>query len=141
MSEHQISRRHAVTGAAGAAVALPLLAACGASPDDGAAAGPTSRPSGPIDLGPTSAVPVGGGKIYAEENVVVTQPTSGTFKAFSATCTHQGCQVASVKDGTIHCPCHLSEFSITDGSVKGGPAPKPLPVVAVTVDGGNLTLS
>lgn len=99
------------------------------------------RPSAPVSLGPTSEVPVGGGKIFAEDDVVVTQPTAGQFKAFSATCTHLGCLVASVSGGVIHCPCHLSEFSIVDGSVKGGPAPKPLPEVTVTVANGNLTLS
>lgn len=144
MSEHQLSRRRAVAGAAGtigAVVALPLLSACGSGADDGAAVGPTQRPSGPVDLGPASAVPMGGGRIYAEENVVVTQPSAGIYKAFSATCTHAGCQVATVKDGLIHCPCHLSEFSIADGSVKGGPAPKPLPSLPVTEADGRLTLS
>ena len=121
-------------------VLLPMLSACGGTPTSGAVAGPTKRPSGPVSLGPSSDVPVGGGKIYAADNVVVTQPTAGTFKAFSATCTHQGCQVATVTHGTIECPCHLSEFSIVDGSVKGGPAPSPLPAVPVTVTNGTLTL-
>lgn len=140
MSE-QVSRRRAVTGTATAVVLLPVLNACGSTASSGAAAGPTERPTGPVTLGPASEVPVGGGKIFAEDNVVVTQPTAGAFKAFSATCTHRGCQVASIANGTIECPCHLSEFSIVDGSVKGGPAPKPLPPINVSLTGEQLVIS
>jgi len=57
---------------------------------------------------------------------VVTQPVSGTFKAFSATCTHQGCAVSEVANGTINCPCHGSRFAVADGSVTAGPATTPL---------------
>ena len=70
----------------------------------------------------TSEIPVGGGTIFADEQVVVTQPTEGEFKAFTAVCTHQGCHVSSVSDGTINCACHGSQFSIDDGSVEPGPA-------------------
>lgn len=76
---------------------------------------------------PVSEVPVGGGHIDAEAEVVVTQPTKGTYAAFSAVCTHQGCIVNQILDQRIHCPCHGSQFSITDGAVLQGPAPKPLP--------------
>ena len=67
--------------------------------------------------------------------VVLTQPTDGTFVAFSATCTHQGCTVSSVEGGTINCSCHGSKFDVADGSVRGGPAPRPLPKRAVKKDG------
>ena len=60
--------------------------------------------------------------MFADKDVVVTQPTAGEFKAFSATCTHQGCKVKSVADGVIVCPCHGSKFAIADGSVAAGPA-------------------
>ena len=61
---------------------------------------------------PISAVPVGGGVILADEQVVITQPQEGVFQAFSAVCTHQGCVVSEVSDGTINCPCHGSRYSI-----------------------------
>jgi Rieske Fe-S protein len=86
-------------------------------------------------------VPVGGGKVIGDKGVVVTQPQQGTFKAFSAVCTHAGCTVAGVSDGTINCECHGSKFAIADGSVKGGPAPKPLAAVAINVNGGAITLA
>jgi len=74
----------------------------------------------------TSKVPVGGGVILADADYVVTQPSKGSYKAFSKICTHQGCPVAEVRDGVIHCNCHGSEYSIKDGSVTKPPAPKPL---------------
>ena len=139
MPEQKISRRHVVGGAAVVGVGVPLLAACGSGDtvasdngDSGAAA------TGPQKLGATSEVAVGSGKIYPGANVVVTQPTAGTYVGLSATCTHQGCQVSSVSGGTINCACHGSKFSIKDGSVVQGPATLPLEKVIVTVQGADL---
>jgi Rieske Fe-S protein len=70
----------------------------------------------------------------------VTQPQAGTFKAFSATCTHAGCTVSSVADNVIHCNCHGSNYSAVDGSVQNGPAPKPLANKTVTVSGDTITV-
>jgi Rieske Fe-S protein len=143
-----VSRRHALTGAAGLGLALPLLAACGSSGastnggSGGSAASGGSGGSGGAKaggvLGPSSGVPVGGGEIFADAQVVVTQPTKGDFRGFSSICTHQGCPVTSISNGTINCTCHGSAFSITDGSVQAGPAPRPLPTVKVTVRGGTI---
>ena len=132
-----VSRRRALTGAAGLGLGLPLLAACGGDSGSEADPAPTAAASGA--LGPASAVPVGGGKIYADAKVVVTQPTKGDFRGFSAVCTHQGCPVTAVKDGSITCTCHGSSFSIEDGSVQSGPARRPLGEVPVTVAGGQIT--
>jgi Rieske Fe-S protein len=119
----------------------PDAAAPGAGDDaSGQAAAPDAAASGAA-VGAASAIPVGGGKIFADQSVVVTQPTAGTFKAFSAICTHQGCTVNAVSAGTINCPCHGSKFNIADGSVTAGPAKKPLPAKQVTDDGGQLRVS
>ncbi|MFD5102975.1 Rieske (2Fe-2S) protein [Streptomyces albidochromogenes] len=97
-------------------------------------------PAGGRALAGTSEIPVGGGKIFADEKVVVTQPEEGTFKGFSAICTHQGCTVGSVEDGTINCPCHGSKFRVTDASVAAGPAREPLPPREITVESGSIRL-
>src|SRR5206468_4314836 len=86
-------------------------------------------------------IPVKGGKIFQNTDTVVTQPASGEFKAFSATCTHMGCTVGSVENNVIHCPCHGSAYNATDGSVKNGPATKGLTPKTVTVSGDSLTVS
>ena len=120
-----------MTGAGGA-----LLAACGGGSDTatttpGGSGGDSldprrQSPATPAVPAPrlvaTAKVPVGGGVILGGPRIVVTQPTEGTFKAFTAVCTHQACTVGMVKDNVISCPCHGSAYSATDGSVKNGPA-------------------
>ena len=86
-------------------------------------------------------IPVGGGKVFEALKVVVTQPTAGDFKAFSAVCTHQGCTVTGVKDGAITCPCHGSSFDIATGAPTNGPATAPLPAKTVSVGADGITVS
>lgn len=163
MHTNDIDRRTALRGAAVVAAGV-TLAACG-SESGTTAAGATPDPTSiasvigdvsPIPsateatasnaaaaengLGNAAAVQVGGGVIFQAQKVVVTQPTAGKFKAFTAVCTHQGCLVGSVANGAITCPCHGSSFSIKDGSVISGPATAPLKEEKVTASGGTLKL-
>ncbi len=132
-----MARRAALAlGAAGVAAAAGC-STYGAS--SGATSAAPAAAAGP--LGAAADIPVGGGKIFADKQVVVTQPTQGTFAAFSAVCTHQGCTVDTVADGTINCPCHGSKFKVADGSVANGPASAPLAKKTVTVTGGQITLA
>ncbi|MFI7611993.1 Rieske (2Fe-2S) protein [Nonomuraea terrae] len=101
----------------------------------------SSAPQGGTALAKTADIPVGGGTIFKDQKIVVTQPTEGEFKAFSATCTHQGCAVGSVEDGAIVCPCHGSTFAIADGAVTNGPAEQPLPAQQITVEGDQIMLA
>ena len=138
--EHQATRRTLLAGAGLAGVAV--LAACSSGGSSSSSTTSGDAPSGSAAaLGTTSEIPVGGGKVFTAEKVVVTQPSSAQFKAFSAICTHQQCIVDQVANGTIDCPCHGSKFSITDGSVVSGPAPSPLPTQKITVTGDQITLS
>jgi len=93
-----------------------------------------------IVLGAASEIPVGGGKIYTAAKVVVTQPARGQYRAFSAVCTHVGCIMSEVANGTIDCPCHGSEFKITTGAVVTGPAPAPLPKKQIKIVDGKVVL-
>ena len=152
---HDLSRRGVLRGTAVGALALPVLAACGSDGGDaggagggGAEGGGETGGGGGADggsagdaLGSTSDVPVDGGVILPDQKTVLTQPGDGDIKAFTAVCTHQGCVVASVSDGTINCECHGSKFSIADGSVVNGPATSPLDEIAISVDGDTITLA
>ncbi|MFD4510494.1 Rieske (2Fe-2S) protein [Streptomyces sp. NPDC058457] len=104
-----------------------------------ASSGAASAAAGKV-LAQTSEIPEGGGTIFKDQKVVVTQPAKGEFKAFSAICTHMGCTVNQVTDGTIDCPCHGSKYHIADGSVAHGPATRPLPAESITVSGNSITL-
>ncbi|MGP8303618.1 Rieske (2Fe-2S) protein [Streptomyces inhibens] len=154
--------RRTVVAAVGAAGLTAALAACGGSmadatgtkeggggqagaPDasgggDNSAGGDGSAGGGGAALAKTAEIPKGGGKIFKDAKVVVTQPQAGEIKAFSAVCTHAGCLVGEVSGGTINCMCHGSKFDITDGSVKHGPATKGLAPAKVNVKGGSVTL-
>ncbi|HEU5385648.1 MAG TPA: Rieske (2Fe-2S) protein [Streptosporangiaceae bacterium] len=98
-----------------------------------AGSGGGSGGGGAAVLAKTSDVPVGGGTILTDKKIVITQPQSGTFHAFTAVCTHAGCTVGSVSSGTINCPCHGSRFNINNGSVVNGPAASPLAPVNIKV--------
>jgi Rieske Fe-S protein len=91
-------------------------------------------------LGAARDIPVGGGQIFGAERVVVTQPARGRYRAFSAVCTHVGCLLNQVADGTIDCPCHGSRFRVADGAVVTGPAPRPLPRKRIKIVDGLIVL-
>ncbi|MFF7647714.1 Rieske 2Fe-2S domain-containing protein [Streptomyces canus] len=131
--------RRVVVAAVGAAGLALTLNACG-SEDDSSSSSSDAAAAGSV-LAKTSDIPEGGGKIFKDSGVVVTQPTAGEFKAFSSKCTHQGCAVTGITNGVITCPCHKSEFSVTDGSVKKGPATQPLPEEKITVTGDSISLA
>jgi Rieske Fe-S protein len=113
----------------------------GQSAQGGSSSAAPASPAGPNGstvLAKTTDIPVGGGKILAGPKIVITQPQAGSFKAFTAVCTHLGCTVGTVSGGTINCPCHGSKFSITNGSVVNGPATSPLPPVSIKVQGASI---
>ncbi|WP_327427112.1 MULTISPECIES: Rieske (2Fe-2S) protein [unclassified Streptomyces] len=128
----------AAVGAAGLAVALT---ACGSDDKSSSGSSTAQGAAAGTEIAKTSDIPEGGGKIFKDQGVVVTQPTAGTFKAFSSKCTHQGCAVSGISNGVITCPCHKSEFSVTDGSVKKGPATQALPAENITVSGESIKLA
>ena len=153
-----LNRRTALSATALAGVGAPLLASCSSDSSSDSATDPapsTPSSSAPAEgsssaapestggdvLAKTADVPVGGCAVYADAKVVVTQPTEGEFRCFSAVCTHQGCLVSSGSDGVIPCNCHSSQFSLEDGSPQSGPASAPLEAVEIVVDGDNIALA
>jgi Rieske Fe-S protein len=146
--------RRALFAGAGVAAAAIVVAGCSSyNANSGVGASAPATTSAPAATGgaggsaaggasgalaATSEVPVDGGKILKDKKIVITQPASGTFKAFTAVCTHMGCTVGSVSGGTINCPCHGSKYSIKDGSVVNGPAPKALAPIAIKVNGTSI---
>lgn len=141
----------AAVGAAGLAVALT---ACGS--DDNASDSSSSQSAGGggaateaggaaggggAALAKTADIPEGGGKVFTDEKVVVSQPTAGDYKAFSTICTHRNCPMTDLKEDTLSCACHGSQFSVLDGSVKKGPATEPLAAKQISVSGDSITLA
>ncbi|MEU6065123.1 MULTISPECIES: Rieske (2Fe-2S) protein [Streptomyces] len=162
--------RRTVVAAAGAAGLAAALTACGSGDDSsdsssasgssgstgatgstgtqdgsgsgtGGSGGGDNAAAGGTALAKTADIPEGGGKIFKDQGVVVTQPTAGTYKAFSSKCPHAGCAVGSIANGVIVCPCHNSQFSVTDGSRKAGPATKGLTAANITVSGDEIKLA
>jgi Rieske Fe-S protein len=114
-----------------------------ARPTGGSAANAYGPPTATGDrpLVAVSDVPVGGGIVLEEQEIVVTRPAPDDVRAFSAVCTHQGCTVAGVADGVIACPCHGSRFDASTGEVRRGPATRPLAPVPMTVRSGEVFAS
>ena len=166
MGRRTVIRTAGIVGAGAAGAGL--LAACGSSSDSssGSAAPSTSTSAAATTTeGTTSAtasgsdtssaaaapsgtpvktadVPVGGGTILTDQKIVVTQPASGTFKAFSAVCTHMGCTVNKVDGGFIDCPCHQSQFDISTGTpTSSSQAKRALDAKTATVSGDSVYLS
>lgn len=157
MSEPTPTARRTVLAVGAVALAGGTLAACGSGDKPKGASesspAPETPASAPASAAPSSggagktllkssAVPVGGGTILKAEKLVVTQPTAGSFRCFTAVCTHEGCIVGTVANGTIDCPCHGSKFKIADGAVAHGPATRPLAEQQITVaPDGNISLA
>ena len=115
---------------------VALTSACSSEePSESTSSGSASGAEVAVD-----EVPVGSGTVV-DETYVVTQPKKGDFHAFTSVCTHQGCQVRTVTEDKITCPCHSSQFSTTSGEVLAGPATEPLTKYSVSEADGTLTIT
>ncbi|GHC93425.1 iron-sulfur protein [Nocardiopsis terrae] len=139
--------RRSVFGAAGGGALVGVVTACSGGADGGAATDGGNDTGGgepggtEAPIATTGEVPVGGGTVLSEHEVVLTQPEEGAFRAFSTSCTHEGCPVDQVADGQIQCPCHGSRFSVEDGSPVEGPAGSPLEEIPIRVEGDDILLA
>jgi Rieske Fe-S protein len=146
------TRRALVTGICGSACAAAFTACGGGNrsaappaaspvPGPGAPAAPTAPGGTASELTALSGIPVGGGRIFPDLRLVVTRPTAGDLRAFTAICTHDGCTLTAVADATINCPCHGSRFAIGDGAVVMGPATRALTPRTIRVQGDSIILN
>lgn len=143
----KIARREAL-GVGVASVAAVTLAACSQEPEIAATTPPSAsvdqapeQTTGDVLLGAASEVMVGSGhkfKIDEMLTVLVTQPKTGDYRGFSATCTHSGCIVSGVRDGEIACGCHGARFDQETGAVLAGPAKTALGRITIELRGSEL---
>jgi Rieske Fe-S protein len=134
-----MARGSALAGAAGLAGFASAISRPATSGPTGANAGGYGAPARPESpIAQVAAVPSGGGLVLSDLGVVLLHLPDGRIAGYSAVCTHQGCLVSSVRAGRISCPCHGSIFDAASGAVLEGPAPSPLPPVAVTVRDGQV---
>lgn len=139
-----ISRRGVIASAVGVS-AVATLAACSPEVANLGSAPETATPStnGPVVVGKISDIPIGSGKKFdvAGVPILVTQPSVGEFRGFSAICTHAGFVMNNMANSEIKCDNHGAIYSADDGSVLSGPAPRALGKVAVTLDGDDVLVS
>lgn len=94
-------------------------------------------------VGVTGANELGEGEMRAFDvhgtNIAVAN-VAGTFYAFDDTCTHLQCSLAEgdLEEATVICPCHGSEFDVTNGAVLQGPARDPVETYETRIEGGSL---
>ena len=62
---------------------------------------------------------------------------AGTYYAFDDLCTHEQCSLAdgALSGTTIACMCHGAEFDVRTGEVLAPPAPAPIKVYPVRING------
>lgn len=135
-----LTRRAFVAVGLGATGALALIAAAGASLTRG-----TYRP--PAAAGPSGVEIPGAAELAPGEALTYQDPTGtpdiliraedGSYSAFSALCTHGGCEVV-YRGGRLICPCHGGIFNAETGAVEGGPPPTPLPSRTIVERDGSL---
>lgn len=86
----------------------------------------------------TKDIPVGGGKYFEKDQLIVAQPKKGKFNAFNSTCSHANCPVSDMETkGKMICPCHNAEFDL-DGKPVKGVARRPLKPEKIVVAGGKI---
>jgi cytochrome b6-f complex iron-sulfur subunit len=81
-------------------------------------------------VGPPQSFPLGTRLPLGAQRVTLVRGEAGVA-AISNTCTHLGCVVSTTEIG-FDCPCHGSRYD-ADGTVLGGPAPRPLPWFKVSL--------
>jgi nitrite reductase/ring-hydroxylating ferredoxin subunit len=79
--------------------------------------------------------------LVGDRRIVLARTEQG-YRAFQDACTHKGGSLAdgALICGTVQCPWHGSQFDVTTGEVKAGPAEQPIETYPVTPEGGRILL-
>lgn len=103
-----------------------------------------SPSEGEIEVGSTNELKVNQMKLLhvGDKRVVIARSEDG-YVAFDDHCSHRGGSLAggSMICGTVQCPWHGSQFSVTDGTVKAGPAKMPIVTYKLREEKGKLFLT
>ena len=88
---------------------------------------------GDLDVGQMKLLRVG------DRRIVLARTESG-YRAFQDACTHKGGPLAdgALICGTVQCPWHGSQFDVTTGEVKAGPAKQAIQTYPVSSEGGRI---
>jgi nitrite reductase/ring-hydroxylating ferredoxin subunit len=80
--------------------------------------------------------------LHVGEKRIVLARTDQGYVAFDDRCTHRGGSLAGgvMICGTVQCLWHGSQFDVSSGRVKAGPAKEDLRVYRVDVEGNDVTL-
>lgn len=101
----------------------------------------SSLPSNAVKLGPSARLPKGQAATYSDPGDgsadILIRGSDGSLTAFSAVCTHAGCEVG-YQGGEIVCPCHGAVYNAQSGQVEAGPAPTGLAPKQVVEQGGQI---
>ena len=91
-----------------------------------------------VEVGPAGGFSPGEGRLVTghHQPFWVVLADNEEFVALPAVCTHRHCILEFEEEtGQLLCPCHQGVFDL-NGNVLGGPPPRPLEVLSVTVKGG-----
>ena len=115
----------------------------GTSPANTPAPQSTAPHASGTPIGRASAVPVGQAGRFTDpasgSPAWLVHPSSNSFVAFSAVCTHAGCSVEfDASSMQFVCPCHGGTYDAKTGHVLAGPPPSPLPSIPVHVVNGEI---
>ena len=130
-------RRDVLRVAGAAAVAVPVLTACGRGSEPTGSS--TTAADGAVRLDVTG-LEEGQSRVYPSARVVVSLPSGQDYVVFDSRCPHQGCAVSEREDDKLVCPCHASYFDPATGEVLSGPAATGLTVVPSSVEGSEIVI-
>ena len=92
----------------------------------------------PKALDYTLTVKDGWQESHTTKGVWAVKQSNGHVTVYSPICPHLGCGFRwDGQDRLFKCPCHGSKFD-SEGTVKAGPAPRPLDTLPSKIENGNL---